>query len=250
MIHRAVRAVDTITAPEARGRGVFTRFTLAILSNEITRDDDVSFVFNTPNDQSRPGYLKMGRKRRCAGAGVDSAQRGRSHGAQESSRVLINRTRLRPRRHRSSPSASSVRRPGPSDLDGLHADESEVPHRSNGGVPHPMALPRSRNRSLAEAVSRVGRGGGGLPSPGLGTNDRIVLPRSLGQPGQERHPVGRTASARGDARISGGLRGGVCGQGNRERAALVRAGFLPMGLPGPRFTVNTTGAATCASWPT
>ncbi len=54
----AVRAVDTATAPEARGGGVFTRLTrfgLAALAAEGVR-----FVFNTPNDQSRPGYLKMG----------------------------------------------------------------------------------------------------------------------------------------------------------------------------------------------
>ncbi len=54
----AVRAVDTATAPEARGSGVFTRLTrfgLAALAAEGVR-----FVFNTPNDQSRPGYLKMG----------------------------------------------------------------------------------------------------------------------------------------------------------------------------------------------
>lgn len=54
----AVRAVDTATAPEARGRGVFsdlTRFGL-----EELEAAGVGFVFNTPNDQSRPGYLKMG----------------------------------------------------------------------------------------------------------------------------------------------------------------------------------------------
>jgi GNAT superfamily N-acetyltransferase len=54
----AVRAVDTATAPEHRGAGVFRRLTehgLARLAPE-----GVSFIFNTPNDQSRPGYLKMG----------------------------------------------------------------------------------------------------------------------------------------------------------------------------------------------
>ncbi len=57
-VHRAVRAVDTITAPEARGRGVFTQLTLDLV--EQMRNEGVSFVFNTPNEQSRPGYLKMG----------------------------------------------------------------------------------------------------------------------------------------------------------------------------------------------
>lgn len=57
-VHRVVRAVDTATDPEFQGRGIFTRLTLTAL-DELT-DDGVSFVFNTPNDQSRPGYLKMG----------------------------------------------------------------------------------------------------------------------------------------------------------------------------------------------
>lgn len=57
-VRRAVRAVDTATGPNHRGRGVFstlTRHGLAALPAE-----GVDFVFNTPNDQSRPGYLKMG----------------------------------------------------------------------------------------------------------------------------------------------------------------------------------------------
>ncbi|MFA5884658.1 MAG: GNAT family N-acetyltransferase [Acidimicrobiia bacterium] len=55
---RAVRAVDTATDPGFQGRGIFTRLTLAALDE--LRADGVDFVFNTPNDQSRPGYLKMG----------------------------------------------------------------------------------------------------------------------------------------------------------------------------------------------
>lgn len=57
---RAVRAVDTATHPDYQGRGVFSRLTLHAL--EELRADRVDFVFNTPNDQSRPGYLKMGWK--------------------------------------------------------------------------------------------------------------------------------------------------------------------------------------------
>ena len=54
----AVRAVDTATHPDYQGRGIFTRLTLRAL-DELA-DEGVEFVFNTPNDQSRPGYLKMG----------------------------------------------------------------------------------------------------------------------------------------------------------------------------------------------
>lgn len=55
---RAVRAVDTATHPDYQGQGIFTRLTLYAL-DELAADG-VDFVFNTPNDQSRPGYLKMG----------------------------------------------------------------------------------------------------------------------------------------------------------------------------------------------
>jgi GNAT superfamily N-acetyltransferase len=57
-VRHAVRAVDTATDPDFQGRGIFTRLTLAALDE--LRAEGVDFVFNTPNDQSRPGYLKMG----------------------------------------------------------------------------------------------------------------------------------------------------------------------------------------------
>ena len=54
----AVRAVDTTTHPEWRRKGIFSRLTLQLI--EECAADGVDFVFNTPNDRSRPGYLKMG----------------------------------------------------------------------------------------------------------------------------------------------------------------------------------------------
>ena len=55
---RAVRAVDTATHPDFQGQGVFSALTLRAL--EGLRSEGVAFVFNTPNERSRPGYLKMG----------------------------------------------------------------------------------------------------------------------------------------------------------------------------------------------
>jgi GNAT superfamily N-acetyltransferase len=55
---RAVRAVDTATHPDHQGRGVFTALTTHAL--DALRDEGVDFVFNTPNERSRPGYLRMG----------------------------------------------------------------------------------------------------------------------------------------------------------------------------------------------
>src|SRR5680860_590290 len=57
-ILRAVRAVDTATRPDYQGRGIFTKLTL--VGVDALRAEGVDFVFNTPNDRSRPGYLKMG----------------------------------------------------------------------------------------------------------------------------------------------------------------------------------------------
>jgi GNAT superfamily N-acetyltransferase len=54
---RAVRAVDTATDPDQQRHGIFKRLTLCALA-EIRQDAE--FVFNTPNDRSRPGYLSMG----------------------------------------------------------------------------------------------------------------------------------------------------------------------------------------------
>ena len=54
----AVRAVDTATHGDYRGRGIFTRLTRHGVA-ELTRAG-TAFIFNTPNDMSRPGYLKLG----------------------------------------------------------------------------------------------------------------------------------------------------------------------------------------------
>ena len=54
---QAVRAVDTATHPDYQGRGVFRTLTLEAL-DRLRGDTDL--VFNTPNEKSMPGYLKMG----------------------------------------------------------------------------------------------------------------------------------------------------------------------------------------------
>jgi GNAT superfamily N-acetyltransferase len=43
--------------PSHQGRGIFRRLTLQALDD--LRPDGVAFIFNTPNDKSRRGYLKM-----------------------------------------------------------------------------------------------------------------------------------------------------------------------------------------------
>lgn len=59
-IYSTFRAVDTATHPEHQGKGIFKQLTLKAL--EIGKERGDHFVFNTPNSQSKPGYLKMGWK--------------------------------------------------------------------------------------------------------------------------------------------------------------------------------------------
>ena len=54
---RAIRPVDTITHPEYRGKGIFKKLTLQGLED---CKGEYDFVFNTPNTNSFPGYIKMG----------------------------------------------------------------------------------------------------------------------------------------------------------------------------------------------
>lgn len=54
----AVRAVDTATHQDFRSMGIFKRLTLEML--ERMRAEGQQFVFNTPNQLSLPGYIKMG----------------------------------------------------------------------------------------------------------------------------------------------------------------------------------------------
>jgi GNAT superfamily N-acetyltransferase len=58
--YRAIRAVDTATHPGHQGKGIFKKLTLEQL--ERCKKENIHFVFNTPNSQSMPGYLKMGWK--------------------------------------------------------------------------------------------------------------------------------------------------------------------------------------------
>ena len=55
---QAYRAVDTATHPDYQRQGIFKKLTLNALEQAGKQGD--AFVFNTPNDNSRPGYLKMG----------------------------------------------------------------------------------------------------------------------------------------------------------------------------------------------
>lgn len=54
---KAIRPVDTVTDPEFRGMGIFKSLTLKGIEEE---KQSYQLIFNTPNTNSREGYLKMG----------------------------------------------------------------------------------------------------------------------------------------------------------------------------------------------
>lgn len=54
---KAIRPVDTVTDENYRGKGIFKKLTLDGLQNILGKYE---IIFNTPNKNSLPGYLKMG----------------------------------------------------------------------------------------------------------------------------------------------------------------------------------------------
>jgi len=54
----AFQPCDTATHPDFRKQGLFTKLTQLALDE--AREQKASFVFNFPNPQSKPGYIKMG----------------------------------------------------------------------------------------------------------------------------------------------------------------------------------------------
>jgi GNAT superfamily N-acetyltransferase len=59
-ILECVRPVDTATHPDFARLGVFRELTMSAI--ETARSSGIDLIFNTPNDRSAPGYLKMGWK--------------------------------------------------------------------------------------------------------------------------------------------------------------------------------------------
>lgn len=57
-IIKACRAVDTAIHPDYQGKGLFKNLTLSLI--EELKNEGVELIYNTPNSQSTPGYLKMG----------------------------------------------------------------------------------------------------------------------------------------------------------------------------------------------
>ena len=57
-VFNSLRAVDTVTHPDYQGKGIFSTLTQKIVNS--AQEQGISFIFNTPNPKSLPGYLKLG----------------------------------------------------------------------------------------------------------------------------------------------------------------------------------------------
>ena len=57
-VFSTLRAVDTATHPDFQGKGIFSVLTQKMVDR--SKIDGVDFIFNTPNEKSLPGYLKLG----------------------------------------------------------------------------------------------------------------------------------------------------------------------------------------------
>ncbi|QEG38671.1 GNAT family N-acetyltransferase [Roseimaritima ulvae] len=55
---QAAKPVDSVTHPDYQRRGIFSRLTRQAC--ELAAAEGVAFLFNTPNRNSKPGYLKLG----------------------------------------------------------------------------------------------------------------------------------------------------------------------------------------------
>ena len=60
-VFQVAKPVDTVTHPDYQRRGIFKRLTTEAC--EVARRDGIGLLFNTPNGNSLPGYLKLGWQR-------------------------------------------------------------------------------------------------------------------------------------------------------------------------------------------
>lgn len=228
---RAVRAVDTVTRPDWRGQGVFTRLTTELL--ERARRDGIELVFNTPNTTSGPGYLKMGwctvtsvpvlmaparpLSRRLGRRATTPSDEGEPTGLPTVA-GLLERSDLetllldwsRDRRLHT-----------PRGLDYLRWRYADVP-----GIRYHAAW----SRDGAAAVILRSRRRRGLAE--IGISELFLAPG--------RASVGAGAALLRELRrtLDSDYLAAVAARGTPERRALLRAGFLPLPKVGPRLTVR------------
>lgn len=198
-----LRPVDTATHPDYARRGIFRRLTMTAL--DVAQAEGVHLVFNTPNDKSGPGYLRMGWR--------EVGQIG----------VLIR------------PKVGRAIRP---DADQLPSIESWAPEATavpassmiNDRAPRGLRTPRSGGYATWRFLSHPSASYGWVPdgvASGLiaragarGGRSELVISEMVGSP--------RSTSIRSAARMSRArYLAGWFSNGSPERKAALKGGLLP-----------------------
>ena len=231
----AVRAVDTATAPAFQGKGIFRLLTTTAIE-ELTAEG-VDFVFNTPNDNSRPGYLRMGwstvgRLPLVARvAGIGSALRMRA------SRVPAERWPVETGAGRDAPAVladarvdtllASVRA-----ARGFRTAKTAEHLRWRYGLPALgyRAIALDGDPAAGLAVFRLRRRGAAIEA---GISDVLVPDGARGSERRLLRTVARETRADYAIRLRGADGPGAA---NRVRALVPRSGFVPFPKQGPLLT--------------
>jgi GNAT superfamily N-acetyltransferase len=235
---KAVRAVDTVTHPGWRGKGLFTELTQKLVGR--LKGEDVGFVFNTPNKKSRPGYLKMGWRDVCRIPLLIRVGRP------------LRMTRVLAQDRSSNPDcvSNSDQLPQVADLleepvldsllDEICRDEGRLhTPRSRGylcwrygKVPAVRYHGLSRFKESSGALIIVrSRRRSGLRELSL---SEVLVTRDVAGVRTGAQLIDEIISASGPDYVLA-----CAAKGTPEREALRRAGFLPFQIPGPRFTLRT-----------
>lgn len=204
-----VRAVDTAVHPDYQRRGLFRALNDAAIGS--AREEGVDLVFNTPNDQARPGYLKQGWQM----VGAIGVMLRPSH-------------RLLARRDGDDIPSSEEILPGSALAAGLDGEDRlpvglrtlrSAAYRDWRFAQHPTAQYVRIDHDDSTAVIRVNRRNG---------RDELVVSELIGPNG--------TAAINSAAKVStSGYLVGWFSNGSPERRQAIRAGLIPI----PRLTALT-----------
>lgn len=258
---RAVRAVDTATAPGWRRRGVFRRLTEELV--ERLRSEGCDLIFNTPNPASGAGYLRMGwtavgrvplwvRPLRPLRLLAPWLGRGDETGAEPST------SSPPPPPPPTRPVSELLADPRLPDLLGaLWPAERRLHTRRDADYLSWRYQPPERGPRYGVLWRIDGSTGAAIiaRSRRRGRWREVLLCEVLATPGAD----GRRAAAELIDKIAAGSGAdylAACGPPQTaERAALRRTGFLPVGRRGPLLTVRplspageAAGAERWASW--